>query len=225
MIDAQHRRFSLACMTARAASSAVRAARAAVQRIREDAGFAAIYSFFMPRGQTTRPRRVLERSCQDMKTTTLLATGALSLFAVLAPMDATADMMGGLGLWEGTGTVRAASGADLGRFNVTLTRRLAEDGKVRTDGQVTFASGQVSKFWQEVERGDSGGFQIVSSNGIGKGRCFANGICESYEYRRDRHAFATTIVRDAADRIRVLITELEKGESVRFIEQTLTKKP
>jgi hypothetical protein len=159
-----------------------------------------------------------------MKTTTILATGALSVFAALAPTDATADMMGGLGIWEGSGTARAASGTDLGSFKVTLTRRLAEDGKVRTDGQVTLTSGQVVKFWQEVERGDSGVFQTVSSNGFGKGRCFANGICESYEHRRDRHAFATTIVRDAPDRIRVLITELEKGESVRFIEQTLTKK-
>ncbi|MFZ5892803.1 MAG: hypothetical protein ACOY0T_17215 [Myxococcota bacterium] len=159
-----------------------------------------------------------------MKTTAILATGAVSLFALLAPMDATADVMDGLGVWEGSGTAHGVGGADLGTFTVTLTRKSVGNAKVRSDGLVKLANGQIVKFWQEVESAGSGAFRIVSSNGYGNGRCFANGICESYEYRRDRHAFATTIVRDAPDKIRVLVTELEKGQSIRFMEQTLTKK-
>jgi hypothetical protein len=50
-------------------------------------------------------------------------------------------------------------------------------------------------------------------------------MCQSYEQRQDGHAFATTIARDTPDKIRILVTELEKGQAVRFMEQTLTKKP
>lgn len=159
-----------------------------------------------------------------MKTTTIFATGALTVLAALAPMNATADVMDGLGVWEGAGTVHAMDGSDLGRFSVSVTRKSVGNAKVRSDGLVTLPNGQVIKFWQEIESTGSGAFRIVSSNGFGEGRCFANGICESQEHRPDRHSFATTMVRDAPDKIRILTTETEKGHGLRFMEQTLTKK-
>ncbi|MET0592971.1 MAG: hypothetical protein ABW133_09745, partial [Polyangiaceae bacterium] len=61
--------------------------------------------------------------------------------------------------------------------------------------------------------------------GAGGGHCFANAMCQTYEERADGHAFATTIARDGADKLRILITELDKGKAVRVFQQTLSKKP
>ncbi len=159
-----------------------------------------------------------------MKTTSILAAASLSLLALFAPA-ATAGITDGLGVWTGTGTAHAVNGADLGGFAVSVTRKSTGGAKVRADGKVTLDNGQVIVFWQEIEEAGAAGFRVTSSNGSGGGRCFANGMCQSYEQRQDGHAFATTIVRDAPDKLRLLITELDKGQAVRFIEQTLTKKP
>lgn len=133
--------------------------------------------------------------------------------------------MDSTGNWEGSGTAHAVDGTDLGTFTVSVARKANGNGKLRADGKVTLASGQVIVLWQEIEDAGAGGFRITSNNGTGGGRCFANGMCTSYEQRADGHAYATTIVRDAPDKIRLLITELDKGQAVRFMDQTLTKKP
>jgi hypothetical protein len=132
---------------------------------------------------------------------------------------------GGLGDWEGTGTAHSVAGADLGGFSVSLRRTSATTGTVRTDGKVLLGGGQVISFWQETVDAGGGGFRLTSNHGSGGGRCFANGMCQSYEEQQDGHAFATTIVRDAPAKLRILVTELDKGRAVRYMEQTLTKKP
>ena len=141
------------------------------------------------------------------------------------PTLAAAGMSDGLGSWEGQGTTVALNGGNLGAFTVDLTRRTTGPGQVRTDGRVVLANGQVIVFWQESADTPSGGFRMTTNDGTGGGRCFANGMCQSYVERADGHAFATTIVRDAPDKLRILVTELDKGQAVRFIQQSLTKKP
>ena len=106
-----------------------------------------------------------------------------------------------------------------------MTRKPLGPGKTRADGKVTLGDGQTIVFWQEYEAWAAGGYRLTSTNGSGAGRCFSNGMCQSYEQRSDGHAFATTVVGDGPDKVRVLVTELDKGQAVRFIEQTLTKKP
>jgi hypothetical protein len=160
-----------------------------------------------------------------MNTKALLATAALSLLGLLAPISARAGNTDSLGSWEGSGTASEVSGKDLGAFTVTLTRRSIPGAKVRADGKVTLASGQEIVFWQELEDHGANGFRLVSNNGSGGGQCFANGMCQTYEQRPDGHAFATTIAKDGADKLRILVTELDQGKAVRFFQQTLSKKP
>ncbi|HMI84589.1 MAG TPA: hypothetical protein VK550_10870 [Polyangiaceae bacterium] len=155
---------------------------------------------------------------------TFIVTAALSLIG-LASVPARAGISDCLGTWEGSGSATEVSGKDLGAFTVSLTRRTIGTAKVRADGKVTLANGQEIVFWQEFEDHGQSGFKLVSNNGAGGGHCFANGICQSYEQRTDGHAFATTIAKDGADKLRVLITELDSGKAVRFFQQTLSKKP
>ena len=162
-----------------------------------------------------------------MLTRTLIAVAALATISLvgLASAPARAGISGSLGTWEGSGTTTEVSGKDLGAFTVALTRRSIGNAKVRADGKVTLASGQEIVFWQEYEDHGPQGFKLISSNGAGGGNCFSNGLCQSYEQRADGHAFATTIAKDGTDQLRISITELDNGKAVRFIQQTLSKKP
>jgi hypothetical protein len=160
-----------------------------------------------------------------MNTKTLLVTAAFSFIGLLGPNSARAGIPDSLGLWEGTGTASEVSGKDLGAFSVSLTRKSIGNAKVRADGKVTLANGQEIIFWQELEDHGPNGFKLVSSNGAGGGHCFANAMCQTYEERADGHAFATTIAKDGAGKLRILVTELDHGKAVRFVQQTLSKMP
>jgi hypothetical protein len=157
-------------------------------------------------------------------TNKLLAAFSLSLLALVVPGSASAGITDGLGTWEGTGTASEVSGRDLGTFTVSLTRKSTGTGKMRADGKVVLAGGKEIVLWQEVEDHGGSGFRITSNNGSGGGQCFANGLCQTYEKGADGHAFATTIAKDGSDKLRVLVTELENGQAVRFFQQTLQKK-
>ena len=159
-----------------------------------------------------------------MKTPQILVA-ALPLLGCFTPGPAAAGILDGLGQWEGSGTGYEVSGRDLGAFRVALVRKSIAQGKVRSEGKVILAHGQEVVFWQELEDHGSNGFGLVSSNGNGAGRCFANGLCESFERRADGHAFATTVVADGPDKVRIVVTELEQGRALRFFQQTLLKKP
>lgn len=149
---------------------------------------------------------------------------ALSLYGLISHAGA-AGITDGIGKWEGSGTAFEISGKDLGPFSVSLTRRSVGSAKVRSDGTITLAGGRQIAFWQEFEDHGPGGFLLVSNNGIGGGQCFVNGMCQAFEARADGHAFATTIVKDGADQVRIVVTELEQGKAVRVFQQTLLKKP
>lgn len=138
---------------------------------------------------------------------------------------ATQPRAASLGTWEGSGIAYDVSGKELGPFTIALTRTSDGPAKTLTEGVVTLADGTRKTFTQSLEAREGGGFRLESSNGAGGGRCFANDMCQSYEERADGHAFATTIVKDGAGRMRVLVTELDKGKAVRFFEQSLSKKP
>jgi len=160
-----------------------------------------------------------------MNTRTGSMTVALAFLAIGATGSANATCDEGLGTWQGAGTASEVSGKDLGAFTVTVTRKLLSDGHVRADGIVMLANHQRIDFWQEFENKGPHAFRIKSNHGTGGGRCFENGLCQSLEQSSDGHAFATTIAPDGTNRIRVLITELEQGQPVRFYQQTLTKIP
>jgi hypothetical protein len=148
---------------------------------------------------------------------------ALTTLGAAGSTQATCDQ--GIGTWEGSGTASEVSGKDLGGFTVTVTRKLMASGNVRADGVINLANGQHLTFWQEFENTRPNSFRLVSNHGTGGAEWFANGLCQWIEQSSDGHAFATTIAPDGADRIRILISELDKGQPIRFYQQILIKKP
>jgi len=160
-----------------------------------------------------------------MMKTNLTLAASLSIMGLVASHPAGAGILDDAGTWEGTGTVSEASGRDLGAFTVSLTRKSVGAAKVRQDGRIVLAGGREVVFWQEFEGRGPNAFDIVSNHGAGSGQCFANGMCRTFEQAADGHAFWTIIATDGVGRVRVLVTEIEGGQPVRFVQQVLKKKP
>jgi hypothetical protein len=164
-----------------------------------------------------------------MNTTHLFAAAGLSLLlpciVPLAAARADISVTDGLGTWEGSGVATDPGGTQTSPFTVTMVRKSIGNGVVRADGTIHMGDGKQIAFWEEHTDRAGGGCKVTSSMGTGGGRCFSNHMCQYYADRGDGHAFATTVSADGADKIRVLVTELEAGKAVRFYAQSLVKKP
>lgn len=158
----------------------------------------------------------------------LLSLGGAAALSCAAfafcPNLAHAESPDGLGTWDGSGVVTEIGNKHVGEFTAVVTRSARGDGVVRTDGTIRTADGRELTFWQEKTDRGNGAFQLVSDKGAGGGCCFANGMCQSLESKDGGHAFASTLVMDGPDRVRLLITELENGKAVRFYAQRLVKR-
>ena len=155
-----------------------------------------------------------------MKMRFLTKVGSVVLYFALVA-TAKAGLLDGLGTWQGTGAVFDSQGREAGSFTVELIRTAPDTQTVETRGSITMSTGEVIPVNQKTTvRGN--GFRIESNHGTGGGACFGAGICQSYEDAGNGKAFATTIVVDAPDRLRILVTELNQGQAVRFFRQSLT---
>lgn len=149
--------------------------------------------------------------------------GGLLAAASLVESPASADMMKGLGQWQGRGARYDAAGRATGEFTVELTRAAVGPRTVETRGKVKLPSGQVLPFESRITVNDSG-FESKSARGQGTGHCFGADICYSYEDAGNGNGSAMTIVIDGPNEIRILTTELEQGKPVQYTRQVLTKK-
>ena len=115
-----------------------------------------------------------------------VALFAVSITAAVAAPAARADGAlepAALGSWEGTGASMTVRGAEASTFAVSLVRKDAGNGRIRMDGTVRLEGGKTLAIWEESVGGAGGGFRISSSLGNGGGRCFDNGMCQSYVER------------------------------------------
>jgi hypothetical protein len=142
--------------------------------------------------------------------------------AALFTPAAHADVLDGLGRWSGSGSVRGVDGKPLGDFHVDLTRSAAGPGRVETRGTVTTSAGQVLPFRSLITRTPDG-FLMESARGKGQGSCPDPSVCHGYELDAAGNGATSTILVDGPQRVRVLVTELEKGKPVRVIWQTLSQ--
>ncbi len=150
----------------------------------------------------------------------------ISILAFVAPLVAATPALAeshGLGLWRGTGTTFGRDGRALGDFTVELTREKgADEQTVVTRGQAILGDGRHLPIEQKMVL-DGNHFTLETNRGKGGGICLGEGLCISHEEGSDGKSFATTIVFDGPDQLRLLITELDHGQAVRFLRQTLTR--
>lgn len=161
-----------------------------------------------------------------MKTLTLftaLSFVAASAAALCTLSPARADADAELGTWEGDGTTSDRDGKATTPFHVTVVRKAAAAGVIRTEGRVVLEGGRAIPFWQEATARGQGRFQLTSDRGAGGGICFANGMCQ-WMVEQGGHAAATTTAKTADGKLSVVVTELENGRAVRFHAQTLTRR-
>jgi hypothetical protein len=158
-----------------------------------------------------------------MKTLSNISLGTSLLAAsVLPAAPARADLLDGLGPWQGNGSVLSPEGKPLTDFRVELTRTAAGPDRVETRGTVTTTQGQVVPFRSLVTR-TAQGFVTESDRGKGYATCVDPSVCHSYEVDAAGNGTTTTILVDGARRLRILVTELEKGKPVRLIWETLSQ--
>jgi len=150
-----------------------------------------------------------------------LAT-SLSVAGMLLPAPARADLLEGLGRWSGGGSVFDPNGQRLGDFRVELTRTAAGPDRVETRGTVATADGRVIPFRSVIARAAQG-FVVESERGKGHAVCIEESVCHSYEVDAAGNGSTSTILIDDERRVRVLVTELEKGKPVRLMWQTLSQ--
>jgi hypothetical protein len=149
--------------------------------------------------------------------------GGLLLLTSLIAQAARADMLEGLGEWQGHGTRYALDGRAMGDFSVELQRTASGPHSVETRGKIKLATGQVIPFETRVTVAGSG-FVVESGRGKGSGHCFGADFCYIYEDSGNGRSSAMTIVIDGPSQIRIFVTELEGGKPVQFMRQALTKK-
>jgi|GEM_PF-3437509 len=147
-------------------------------------------------------------------------TAFLSLFLLSLP--ASAGITDGLGQWKGTGATFDQTGHEGPAFTIELERSSPSAGIVDAVGKVTLADGHIIAIRQKTTvRGN--GFALETNRGNGGGHCFGAGMCSTYEDAGNEHGFATTIILDGDDKLRMLTTELDHGMPVRYFRQTLTR--
>ena len=138
--------------------------------------------------------------------------------------SAQAEGLEGLGQWTGTGVVFNLGTKVTSSFTVEVTRTAVGSNAVQLKGTARMANGEEHPIDQKsIWEGNH--FQIESARGRGNGICLGEGICASYEDLGGDQALATTIVLDGPDKMRLLMTELDHGQPVRLIRQSLTRKP
>jgi hypothetical protein len=158
-----------------------------------------------------------------MKTFSKILLGTSLLAASLLPAaPARANLLEGLGRWNGNGTVFSPEGKVLADFRVELTRTAAGPNKVETRGTVTTTQGQTIPFRSSMTR-TSEGLLMETERGKGYAACVEPTVCHSYAVDAAGNGTTTTILLDGAQRLRVLVTELEKGKPVRLTWQTLSQ--
>lgn len=147
---------------------------------------------------------------------------ALVVSGSLFSQRASADMLKGLGHWQGHGTVYGADGRASGDFTVELERAKLDPHSVETRGKIKLPTGQEMPFESRVTRAGSG-FTLESARGKGSGHCFGADFCHSYEDTGNGKGSAMTIVFDGPNEIRILTTELEQGKPVQYMRQVLIR--
>ena len=125
-------------------------------------------------------------------------------------------------IWEGPGQLFDLNGQPAGAYNLVV--EVTKNG-VQTETHVKVALSDGTQIQRTCTSTSLGvGWSSKCDYGTGGGYCFGEGLCLSYEEDASGRAFATTIVMDGPNDMRLVRTELQNGQAVRFFREKLHKK-
>ena len=139
---------------------------------------------------------------------------ALTLIASLNAAAAT-------DVWKGTGELFNLQGRKTGSYALTVENEKQGDVTL-SKITVTLPDGKSERHQCRIT-GDDDGWHSDCDHGQGGGRCYGEGLCESYVADGNGRAFATTMVFDGPEDMRLLRTELKDGKAVRIFREKLHK--
>ena len=123
--------------------------------------------------------------------------------------------------WTGPGEIFNMKGESLQTYNLVVKNTPQENGTILSEVKIDLPDGSIINQKCDITHGQNG-WSTVCENSSGGGRCYGEGLCQSYTVDGDK-AFATTIVMDGENSMRLLRTELHNGEAVRIFREKLNK--
>ena len=124
-------------------------------------------------------------------------------------------------IWQGSGELFNIQGNVIGKYSLAIENTIISDTKTRRNVTITAADGRVEKIKCMVVKGAKG-WSSDCSNGHGGGQCFGEGLCHSY-VKKGNKAYATTIVMDGPNEMRLLRTELVNGKATHIFREKMQK--
>jgi hypothetical protein len=148
---------------------------------------------------------------------TIICTTIMLASLAITPV---ARASGGRELWQGQGVLFDRSNRPIRNYRLEVYRTEVSATKSLTEVKIFLPDGTVKNESCETTK-TAGGWVSDCKLRKGSGACFGDGLCIDYSEDRSGHAFATTIVMDGQDAMRLLRTELVNGKAVRFFREKL----
>jgi hypothetical protein len=126
-------------------------------------------------------------------------------------------------IWEGSGTLFELQGKPTGTYDL-LVENTRNGDQTQSQVTVTLADGTIYKQQCLITQKVPGKWISECDHGKGGGACLGEGLCLSYEEDSSGKAYATTIVIDGPADMRLVRTELQSGQAVRFFREKLHKR-
>ncbi len=126
--------------------------------------------------------------------------------------------------WSGTGALFDLHGKNLGNYTLAM-ENIKNNSDIQSQVIVSLADGKTLTYNCQIKKETPDSWSSQCDHGKGGGRCLGEGLCISYEKTTEAGiAFATTIIKDGPSDLRLLRTELQNGQAVKFFREKLHKK-
>jgi hypothetical protein len=149
----------------------------------------------------------------------VIVTAALALSSTIGMAAVSTSQ------WNGTGTLYDHDRNVVGTYSVQVDVQPGSDADTaHTVVKVTEQDGTIFNQICDQKEGDNRWTKTCDDGGSGGGYLFDNGLGADYYRAADGKAYATTIVFDGANKMRMERTELDaNGQALHFYSETYTK--
>ncbi|MEQ1878703.1 MAG: hypothetical protein ABL958_18820 [Bdellovibrionia bacterium] len=151
-----------------------------------------------------------------LKVKLLIALSGLVVFGLTRALAGETSSV-----WTGAGKVYDAKLNPLGAYKLKVESAKTAATERKTKVTVTLESGG-AQVYNCTHTDGAKGWKSVCDNGNGGGFCLDD-LCQTYTEDENGRAFATTLIFDSEDEMRLMRTELQNGKPVRFFKEKISR--